>query len=245
MLPISNEYRALRGHFAAIDNDEDRALNESRGYACEVVAWRFVTHLSWVESIHYLLYELPYFSADGPQDEEAQAGRENPSTPRSATDHANENTPLLPHSAVPHKKKRLVESQDHFNSGTFEGDRDQVTSSHDLVLFGGLNALELAAVSGAKKFLSQRVVQKVIDAIWRGDIVFWETLSVDSIKEARIYNKKSVSHLIDFSTIHVYLKHSRPEVCYERRVSFPEENEEVLDRWRPAFFAGIVSIRSC
>lgn len=52
-----------------------------------------------------------------------------------------------------------------------------------------LSALEIAAVSGAKKFLSQRAVQKIINGLWCGDIVFWETLSVDSNKKPRKYNR--------------------------------------------------------
>ena len=55
--------------------------------------------------------------------------------------------------------------------------------------FAGLNALEIAAVSGSKKFLSQKAIQRIIDAIWKGDIVFWDTMSIHSTKRARIYNK--------------------------------------------------------
>ncbi|KAL2051707.1 hypothetical protein ABVK25_008121 [Lepraria finkii] len=55
--------------------------------------------------------------------------------------------------------------------------------------FIGLNALEIAAVLDAKQFLSQRVVQKVVDDIWNGRIMFWESLSVHSKKKAKIYNK--------------------------------------------------------
>ena len=56
--------------------------------------------------------------------------------------------------------------------------------------FVGLNALEIAAIADAKKFLSQGVVQKIVDGIWNGRIIFWETLSVHSTKKANIYNKK-------------------------------------------------------
>lgn len=66
-----------------------------------------------------------------------------------------------------------------------EEENDDFASS-----FQNLNALEIAAVSDAKKFLSQRVVQRIIESIWRGDIIFWETLSVDSVKDAKVYNKK-------------------------------------------------------
>jgi hypothetical protein len=53
-----------------------------------------------------------------------------------------------------------------------------------------LSALEIATVSGAKKFLGQRPVQKIINGLWKGDIVFWETLSIDSAKKPRKYNRK-------------------------------------------------------
>lgn len=54
--------------------------------------------------------------------------------------------------------------------------------------FIGLNALEIAAVIEAKPFLSQRVVQKIVDDIWNGRIIFWESLSVHTKKKAKIYN---------------------------------------------------------
>jgi hypothetical protein len=68
-----------------------------------------------------------------------------------------------------------------------------------------LSALEIAAVGGAKKFLSQRPIQKVINGLWRGDIVFWETLSVNSVKRPRKYNRKQAD---PFSRLRVprYLK---------------------------------------
>jgi hypothetical protein len=59
----------------------------------------------------------------------------------------------------------------------------------EMAPFIGLNALEIAAVADAKKFLSQRVVQKIVDDIWNGRVIFWESLSVHSKKKAKIYNK--------------------------------------------------------
>lgn len=41
--------------------------------------------------------------------------------------------------------------------------------------FVTLNALEIAAVADAKRFLSQHVVQKIVTGIWNGDIVFWDS----------------------------------------------------------------------
>lgn len=54
--------------------------------------------------------------------------------------------------------------------------------------FKNLNALEIAAIANAKRFLSQHVVQKIITGIWNGDIIFWDSLSVHSTKEPRFYN---------------------------------------------------------
>jgi hypothetical protein len=54
--------------------------------------------------------------------------------------------------------------------------------------FTHLNALEIAAIADAKRFLSQHVVQKIITGIWGGDIIFWDRLSVHSVKKPRFYN---------------------------------------------------------
>ena len=54
----------------------------------------------------------------------------------------------------------------------------------------GMTALEIAAVCNAKKFLSQRPVQLVIQGIWNGDIIFWDSISMNSVKKARTYNKR-------------------------------------------------------
>ena len=53
-----------------------------------------------------------------------------------------------------------------------------------------MNALEIAAVAGAKKFLAQRSVQKIISAVWHGEIIFWDTLAVKTVKRAQRYNKR-------------------------------------------------------
>jgi hypothetical protein len=68
-----------------------------------------------------------------------------------------------------------------------------------------LNALEIAAIADAKRFLSQHIVQKIVTGIWNGDIVFWDSLSIHSVKKPRFYNP----HTADpFSRLRVpkYLK---------------------------------------
>jgi hypothetical protein len=62
--------------------------------------------------------------------------------------------------------------------------------------FHGLSALEIAAVVGAKKFLSQAAVQRLIGKIWTGEIVFWERLDVDSVKQPKLYSPRSVPSLL-------------------------------------------------
>jgi hypothetical protein len=75
------------------------------------------------------------------------------------------------------------------STDSFE-ESSQLKSQEFAIYFDRLNALEIGVVSNSKKFLSQRVVQKLVGKIWQGDIVFWETLSVNSVKKAMPYNKK-------------------------------------------------------
>jgi len=56
--------------------------------------------------------------------------------------------------------------------------------------YAGLNTLELAVVCNAKKFLMQNNIQRVVNGIWDGDIIFWESLKEGEVKRARIYNKR-------------------------------------------------------
>lgn len=56
--------------------------------------------------------------------------------------------------------------------------------------FFGLNALEIAAIAHAKKFLGQTVVQRVVNDIWTGEIVFWDSLTVRSTKKPHVFNRK-------------------------------------------------------
>ena len=111
------------------------------------MAWRFVTHLTEHEAIDYLCYEL-----------KAPTKEEETNTRASGTDGTNESsatserTPLLDDEA----------QQDR----TFADDDRRISSPDDATsfasMFAGLTALEIAAVSDAKKFLSQRDVQKII-----------------------------------------------------------------------------------
>ncbi|EPS40228.1 hypothetical protein H072_5989 [Dactylellina haptotyla CBS 200.50] len=135
--------------------DDDRGLNESRGYAAEIVAWRFCAHLNqFTEVIDYLCYEIPDDS-------------KTPSPSRRQSEAVGENTPLL--------------------ESPFPRELDGTPANHS---FAGLSTLELAVVCDAKKFLSQRTVQNVVNGIWDGSIVFWQDLRTNSQKRASLYNPK-------------------------------------------------------
>ena len=133
------------------------------------MAWRFLTHLSEAELIDYLLHEIPPVSFDAETSDEIETHADNGD--------AAERAALLSGrgpTAASTRGKPTASS---------------ITEEEPISSFVGLNALEVAAVAGAKKFLSQRVVQKTVDDIWNGHIIFWESLSVHSKKKARFYNK--------------------------------------------------------
>ncbi|KAI4939744.1 uncharacterized protein J4E92_001030 [Alternaria infectoria] len=179
---------ALKGHFSALEEASDEpGVNEARGYACEFVAWQFLTNLKEADIIESLLVELP--PATTPTTSNPPNGYHSGENERDTT-HADERSPLLP-----------VSNTDYFGHGDSPRSRFGSLMSQ----CENLSALELATVSGAKKFLSQRPVQKIINGLWKGDIVFWETLSLHSEKKPKKYNRKQAD---PFSRLRVplYLK---------------------------------------
>ncbi|KAH7394979.1 hypothetical protein DE146DRAFT_721044 [Phaeosphaeria sp. MPI-PUGE-AT-0046c] len=167
---------ALKGHFSALEETSDEpGVNEARGYACEHVASQFLSNLADRDVIDFLLLELPgpVVTSSNVEIEEGLNGRRPNGHGASS---ANEGTPLLADDSGSYF--------DHSTQAAAHARFSSLTSQCE-----NLSALEIAAVSGAKKFLSQRAVQKIINGLWCGDIVFWETLSVDSNKKPRKYNR--------------------------------------------------------
>ncbi|KAI9724035.1 MAG: hypothetical protein M1812_000753 [Candelaria pacifica] len=163
LIRYSGDSRALKWHFSALEPDS-RGVNDTRACACEMVAWRLLTHLSEHDIIDVVLYELPPISSgtgDGAGDAEQGHANDQPHDP-------SETSPLLEQRVAPEGK--------------------DPTS-----MFRGLNALEIAVVADAKKFLSQKAVQKIVNGIWHGEVVFWDSMSVRSRKKAHVYNPKCVS----------------------------------------------------
>jgi hypothetical protein len=179
---------AARYDFCSTDS-EDSDLNESRGLACELVAWQFLTYLSEKELIDYCLYELPPASND--KSTRSAHNSRNGTVNRSGSP-SGESDPLLePRSS--NYDGLGPPGRTTFSDETQPVDLQQVPSHTQDELaqsLAGNNALEIAAIANAKKFLSQRAVQTIIQGIWNGDIIFWDTLSVNAVKKARTYNKR-------------------------------------------------------
>jgi hypothetical protein len=188
--------RTLKWHFSALEPD-DRGLNETRANACEIISWRFLTRLSGRDAVDFCLYELP--PPEAPDDEELPEVRHgNNPDPSEPT----EVSRLLPQYRAPDHslprpttsrstRQQLMRTVTHLGGHIFADTEGEEEEEEDPTFsFTGLNALEIAAVADAKKFLSHRLVQKIIYGIWTGDIVFWESLSVHTQKKAQFYNKR-------------------------------------------------------
>jgi hypothetical protein len=147
----------------------------------------------------HLLHELPEDTVDTAREEtrydmESRSSRSGRSAGDDANGVFNDRSPLLQRqeSQLGHLSKpprREAASSSH----TYRADSDvSETEQEDdpTKPLAGLNALEIAAVASAKKFLGQRLVQKVVQDIWDGNIIFWESLSVNAVKKARVYNKR-------------------------------------------------------
>ena len=172
--------------------EDNPAINESRGLACEIVAWRFLTHLSEHDLIEYLLHELSE-SHQGPGvslDIEA-SGSNGASSDSSRFLHTDETSPLLcERRLTPQRVSRGHSPRSPKESQSPVDGRLALRENDFSAAFVGLNALEVAAVANAKKFLSQPVVQKVVNSIWSGDIVFWDSLNIYTKKKAQLYNQR-------------------------------------------------------
>ncbi|CAN8102347.1 unnamed protein product [Discula destructiva] len=189
---IVNALLALKWHYGA--SREDKTINDARASAAEIVAWRFLTHLSEREIVDYCLYEIPDVEQNSEtvnyHDEEngRQSGETDENT--ALLTHALSNTVRSAKSATPKSgTKRRYQLLRSISRLTSLDDEEEEEEEDPTKPFVTLNALEIAAIADAKRFLSQHVVQKIITGIWNGDIVFWDRLTVDAVKKPRFYNK--------------------------------------------------------
>ncbi|KFA77890.1 hypothetical protein S40288_02552 [Stachybotrys chartarum IBT 40288] len=184
---IVNALLALKWHYDA--DTENQGISEARSNACEIVAWRFLSRLSERDAVDYCLYEIP--DSEDPNHQH---------TAQEVDEEFGERSPLLSmlsgtnsdgHGSVgpvgsTRKKTQLLSSLSRLTYSTDEMPDDDDEDPTEA--FKTLNALEIAAVANAKRFLSQHVVQKIITGIWNGQIIFWDSLSVHSVKKPRYYN---------------------------------------------------------
>lgn len=128
--------------------------------------------LSDRDAVDYLCTELPSLSRRIRSSVDRGAGT---MPDLSQTEH----TPLLHDTEAQTSNGDVPEEQDDDNDKLF---------AHT---YEGLSALEIAAVTESKRFLAQRAVQRVIDGIWNGSIVFWDSMNPDSVKQVKFYNPKT------------------------------------------------------
>ncbi|KAJ4270135.1 hypothetical protein NW762_001808 [Fusarium torreyae] len=248
---IVNALLALKWHYAS--SSDHRTLGESRADACEIVAWRFLTRLSEREAVNYCLYEIP----DPDAEAEAEAEAEAAGNGHTGDEEAGETAPLLSHlrsidnrrrgpgpAGSSMKRNQLLSSLSRLTMTSDEDDNED--ESDPTSSFKNLNALEIAAIADAKRFLSQHIVQKIVTAIWSGDIIFWDSLSVHSTKRVRFYNPRTAdpfsrlrvpkylkSWEVLFFCIFLALYYSVLIVRDESRITIPEV---ILFFWIAAFF---------
>jgi hypothetical protein len=115
-------------------------------------------------------------------------------TSRVARGSGTESTPLLSGASTPGRQSEpSKQGFENESRRAYLGTQTEFPDDCDVSRYSrffGLNALEVAAIAGAKRFLSQRVVQRVVNDIWNGEIVFWDSLTVHSIKKPHIFNRK-------------------------------------------------------
>lgn len=182
----------MKWHFSNVEND-DRGVFETRGFACEIVAWRFLTHLSEHELIDYLLSAVPPVlpASEASSDPEEDPISRPVSTRMASNEQLNERSRLLfDERTTPTELPRIHEPHEQDHSQTWGSRMSESVDGDPTLSFVGLNALELSTIAGAKRFLSQRVVQDVVNGIWAGDIIFWESLSIHTRKRAQIHHPR-------------------------------------------------------
>lgn len=112
---------------------------------------------------------------------------------------------------------KIHEPREDASSQTWTSRTSELADDDPTLSFVGLNALEIATVAGAKRFLSQRVVQEVVNGIWSGDIIFWESLSVHTRKRAQKYQPK---YVLEAGNVACSYDCSYADTSLERRIHF-------------------------
>lgn len=171
--------------FVSHTAEEDRhGLSNARALACEVVAIDCVSFFSENDIVQYLGFEVPG-KIEG-----------------SSHSETSESTTLLNHS-----------NSNNLHSELEDGEFENADAGAEIAAaYSGLNALEIAIVAEAKYFLSQKPVQRVVDGIWEGRIVFWESLNVTGRKKPHLYDSKRKAD--PYSRLRVPKYQKAVETCF-------------------------------
>ncbi|RPB18560.1 hypothetical protein L211DRAFT_854004 [Terfezia boudieri ATCC MYA-4762] len=171
--------------FVSHTAEEDRhGLSNARALACEVVAIDCVSFFSENDIVQYLGFEVPG-KIEG-----------------SSHSETSESTTLLNHS-----------NSNNLHSELEDGEFENADAGAEIAAaYSGLNALEIAIVAEAKYFLSQKSVQRVVDGIWEGRIVFWESLNVTGRKKPHLYDSKRKAD--PYSRLRVPKYQKAVETCF-------------------------------
>ena len=120
---------------------------QTRGWACEIIAWRYLSYLSESDLLDFLLYEVKSRKPIGRSRGSSAWFRSSSQAPTGDTTEASRLLPPPERSSQP------------------QSDDDEDDDNDPTARFIGLNALEIAAIAQAKKFLAQRSVQRIVGAI--------------------------------------------------------------------------------
>ncbi|OJI96655.1 hypothetical protein ASPVEDRAFT_120784 [Aspergillus versicolor CBS 583.65] len=168
--------------------------NGTRGHMCEYVAWQFLCRLNRHQLIENLLEALRApFQHTSSVDRGDIAMPTSAVPPLDSNNLMDETAPLLSNFTFDNVFESGGLCGDSLESGpqVSHSDLDSSNSSGGLSMFLGLNALEIATIAYAKKLLSQKVVENVVNDLWNGEIVFWDSLSVHSTKKPQIFNERT------------------------------------------------------
>lgn len=159
-------------------------INETRANACQIVAWRYLYGIPEGNAVNFCLYELPAtvplertYSLDLDSDEWSDLSPKK--YPRNTS-----TTYMRPDNSGSQKLRKLSINHTKVDNCPEPGTDGQIP------YFTGLNGLEIAAVADCKAFLSQDIVQRIVTGIWKGDIIFWESLNNQVQKRPQFYNSR-------------------------------------------------------
>lgn len=148
-------------------------------------------HLNQRETIEFLLEELPTPRRGSANFIEPEAGNTGLASIQGDTNQTeSEATPLLSNYSFYRLFGKSTTNTQLSGTSQDTQQHEEIYAAQRYSRFFGLNALEIATIAHAKRFLSQRVVQKVVDGIWKGEIVFWDSLTVNSTKKPHIFNRR-------------------------------------------------------